>query len=268
MPADSLSSPMPTEEPPHTLEPSMGPRPRANETVETLKTIVFALVVVLVLRIMLFQPFTIPSGSMIPNLQIGDYIVVSKFDYGYSRFSIPLNPDLFKGRLMNRAPHRGDIVVFKFPGDTRVDYVKRLIGLPGDRVQMMDNRLYVNDTLVPDAWLPRTREDTANGVTRAMETAPGGRSYMIQDMGPGAMTDNTRVFLVPQHAYFMMGDNRDNSSDSRVDPSIGGVGFVPEENLEGRARIILFSWGEGVSPFKPWTWVTKARPGRFFHMLT
>jgi signal peptidase I len=268
MPADSLSPTVPTEEPPRTLEPALRPRPKTNETVETLKTIGFALVIVLALRIMLFQPFTIPSGSMIPNLQIGDYIVVSKFDYGYSRFSIPLNPKLFQGRLLNRLPHRGDIVVFKFPGNTQVDYVKRLIGLPGDRVQMMDNRLYVNDALVPDAWLPRTAEDLTTGVTRAMETAPGGRSYMIQDMGPGAMTDNTRLFLVPPHSYFMMGDNRDNSSDSRVDPTIGGVGFVPEENLEGRARIILFSWGEGVSPYKPWTWVTAARLNRFFHVLT
>ena len=263
---DSLTNPTPQEETPLVLDRTSRPEPVQNETAEVFKTVLFAVLAVIILRIGVFQPFTIPSGSMIPNLQVGDYIVVSKFDYGWSRHSIPLSPNLFKGRIMSRAPNRGDIVVFKFPGDTRVDYVKRLVGLPGDRIQMLDNRLYVNDMLVPEAWLPRTAEDIAGGVTRALETAPGGRSYMIQDMGPGALTDNTRVFLVPQGSYFVMGDNRDNSSDSRVDPTIGGVGFVPEENLEGRARIILFSW-DGASLIKPWTWFSKARPGRFFHVL-
>jgi signal peptidase I len=267
MASDSLSSPIPSEEPPVVYRP-ITPRPQANETAETLKTIAYALVVVLVLRICLFQPFTIPSGSMIPNLQIGDYIVVSKFDYGFSRFSIPFSPNLFKGRLFDRAPNRGDIVVFKFPGDTHIDYVKRVIGLPGDRVQMADNRLYINGVVVPDLVLPRTPDDVANGATRALETLPGGRSIVMQDMGPDAMTDNTRLFQVPPKMYFMMGDNRDNSSDSRVDPSIGGVGFVPEDNLEGRARIILFSWGEGTSLLRPWTWFSKVRLNRFFHIVS
>ena len=267
MASDSLSHPLPTEEPPTVLGP-VQPRRETNEIVETLKTVAYALLLVLVIRVAILQPFTIPSGSMIPNLDVGDYVVVSKFDYGYSRYSFPLDLKLFKGRLLDHAPRRGDIVVFKFPSDPSVDYVKRVIGLPGDRVQMVDNRLYVNDILAPEAALPRTRADIANGVTRALETAPGGRSYMIQDMGPGAMTDNTRAFLVPPKMYFMMGDNRDNSSDSRVDPTLGGVGFVPEENLEGRARMVLFSWGEGVSLLKPWTWVSKVRLDRFFHMLT
>ena len=267
MASDSLSPHLPTKEPPTVLGP-LRPRRQTNETIETLKTIAYTLLLVLVIRVTLLQPFTIPSGSMIPNLDVGDYVVVSKFDYGYSRYSFPLDFKAIKGRLFDRLPHRGDIVVFKFPGNTILNYVKRVIGLPGDRVQMMDNRLYVNDILVPDAALARTQADVANGVTREMETAPGGRSYMIQDMGPGAMTDNTRVFLVPSKMYFMMGDNRDNSSDSRVDPTLGGVGFVPEENLEGRARMVLFSWGDGVSPFKPWTWLSKVRMDRFFHMLT
>lgn len=233
----------------------------AGEFVEIVKTIVYALLIALVLRVLLFQPFTIPSGSMIPNLLIGDYIIVSKYSYGYSKHSIPFSPPLFKGRVMERSPHRGDVVVFKTPKDNRTDYVKRLMGLPGDRIQVRDGAVYINDKILPQKDLGL---DVERGVERIQETNPEGKTYVTQDMGEIA-ADNTEVFTVPEHMYFMMGDNRDNSLDSRISPFSGGVGFVPAENLVGKAQVVLFSWDEGASIFKPWTWFTKARWGRFFH---
>jgi signal peptidase I len=233
----------------------------AGEFVEIIKTIVYALLIALVLRVLLFQPFTIPSGSMIPNLLIGDYIIVSKYSYGYSKHSIPFSPALFKGRILERTPHRGDVVVFKTPKDNRTDYVKRLMGLPGDRIQVRNGVVYINGKMLTQKDLGL---DTERGVERIQETNPEGKVYVTQDMGERD-TDNTDVFTVPEHMYFMMGDNRDNSLDSRVSPFAGGVGFVPAENLVGKAQIVLFSWDDGASIFKPWTWFTKARWSRFFH---
>lgn len=241
-----------------------------NEFVEILKTIVFALLIALVLRVFLFQPFTIPSASMEPNLYEGDYIVVTKWSYGFSKHSIPGSPDIFNGRIMERAPHRGDIVVFKLPTDNKTDYIKRLIGLPGDRIQMINNRLYLNGTIVPDVVLGQTEEADAYGprpVSRLRETLPGDKSFTINDFGPGFPLDNTEVFTVPAGHYFMMGDNRDNSVDSREHPERGGVGLVPAENLIGKAQIILFSWSPGASLWDPVSWFTKLRPSRFFTVL-
>jgi signal peptidase I len=241
----------------------------ANEIVEIIKTVVYALLIALFLRVIFFQPFTIPSASMEPNLYEGDYIIVSKFTYGWSRHSIPFSPPLFHGRFMERPAHRGDIVVFKLPRDNHTDYVKRLIGVPGDRIQMKNGLLYLNDVQVPRQFLGVTKEDSGYGFVRDVmkyrETLPGGKSYTTNDFGTDGELDNTDVFVVPQDHYFMMGDNRDNSADSR-DPN-GGVGFVPAENLVGKAQIILLSWKPGASIFKPWTWVLNALPSRFFHLL-
>lgn len=233
----------------------------AGEFVEIIKTIVYALLIALVLRVLLFQPFTIPSGSMIPNLLIGDYIIVSKYSYGYSKHSIPFSPPLFKGRLLERTPKRGDVVVFKTPKDNRTDYVKRLIGLPGDRIQVRNGVVWINDKPLPQENLGL---DAEMGAERIMETNPEGKRYVVQDMD-NRPTDNTGVYTVPEDMYFMMGDNRDNSLDSRVSVFNDGVGPVPAENLVGKARVVLFSWDEGASIFKPWTWFTKARWSRFFH---
>ena len=240
----------------------------ANEGWEIFKTIAFALIIAMVLRILLFQPFTIPSASMEPNLYEGDYIVVTKWSYGYSKHSIPFSPPLFEGRIMDRAPQRGDIVVFKLPRDDRTDYIKRLIGLPGDRIQMIDNVLHINGAPVQDATITGEQLTTMYGqqITQANETLPGGRTFRIQDFGPGGDLDNTPVFEVPAGYYFMMGDNRDNSIDSRVDES-AGVGFVPAENLIGKAEIILFSWEPGASLWNPVSWFSKIRPSRFFTVL-
>ena len=243
----------------------------ANEIVEIVKTVVYALLIALFLRVIFFQPFTIPSASMEPNLYEGDYIIVSKFTYGWSHHSIPFSPNLFPGRIMERPAHRGDIVVFKLPRDNHTDYVKRLIGLPGDRIQMKQGLLYLNGVVVPRKFLGVSKEDSGYGFVRDVykyqETLPGGKTYVTNDFGTNEELDNTDVFVVPEHHYFMMGDNRDNSSDSRVPPEAGGVGFVPEENLVGKAQIILLSWKPGASIFKPWTWVMNAQPSRFFHLL-
>jgi signal peptidase I len=241
------------------------------EIVEIVKTIIYALAIALFLRVLFFQPYTIPSASMEPNLYEGDYIIVSKWTYGYSKFSIPFAPPLFSGRVAEHQAHRGDIVVFALPHDPHVDYIKRIIGLPGDRIQMKKGLLYLNGVQVPRVNKGTIREDSTYGfmhdVTRYQETLPGGKTYMTDDWGPDGDLDNTDVFVVPEHHYFMMGDNRDNSSDSRVSPEAGGVGYVPAENLEGKAQIILLSWSKGASIFKPWTWVLNLQPHRFFNIL-
>jgi signal peptidase I len=242
----------------------------ANEFVEIVKTIVYALLIALVLRVIFFQPFTIPSGSMEPNLYEGDYIIVSKFSYGYSKHSIPFSPPLFHGRIFEQPAQRGDIVVFKLPRDGHTDYVKRVIGVPGDRIQMRAGLLYVNDKLVPRAPLAPVREETPFGIVRDVaryQERLGGKTFDTQDYGTDGELDNTEPYVVPEGYYFMMGDNRDNSMDSRVSPVAGGVGFVPAENLVGKAQIILLSWKPEASIFKPWTWFLDARPSRFFNVL-
>ena len=240
----------------------------ASETGEIFKTIVFALLIAMVLRIFLFQPFTIPSASMEPNLYEGDYIVVSKWSYGFSKHSIPFSPPLFDGRIMGSAPKRGDIVVFKLPRDNKTDFIKRVIGLPGDRIQMIANKLYINDKPVQDVVVSEQEINDIFGprpVTEVRETLPEGKSFMTQDFGPGNDLDDTPVYEVPAGHYFMMGDNRDNSIDSRVEQS-SGVGMVPAENLVGKAQIILFSWKPGSSLWNPISWFN-VRLDRFFNVL-
>ena len=243
----------------------------AHEVFELGKTIVYALLIALVLRIVLFQPFTIPSASMEPTLLEGDYIIVSKFAYGWSKDSFPLEPPIFHGRLFFHTPHRGDIVVFKLPRDGHTDYIKRLVGLPGDHMQVKQGVLYINDVPQPRVPMTPVQEDSVFGVphdvARYRETMPDTKkSYVTYSFGNDGEVDNTGVYTVPAGNYFMMGDNRDNSVDSRY-PTETGVGFVPAENLVGRAEVILFSWKDGASLFKPWTWITDARTSRWGQRL-
>ncbi|HAJ03556.1 MULTISPECIES: signal peptidase I [unclassified Brevundimonas] len=248
---------------------SDGGKSDKNEWVEIIKTVAIALFIAILLRIFLFQPFTIPSASMEPNLYEGDYIVVSKWTYGYSKHAIPYSPPLFEGRIMDNAPERGDIAVFKLPSDNKTDYIKRVIGVPGDRVQMINNVLHINGEPVENVVVTGEQvADMFNGqtVTTLRETLPNGRSYQIQDFGPNYSLDNTPVFEVPEGYYFMMGDNRDNSIDSR-EQSAMGVGLVPAENLIGKAEMILFSWNEGASLWNPVSWFSKVRLDRFFTVL-
>ncbi|MGC1584442.1 MAG: signal peptidase I [Rhodomicrobium sp.] len=236
-----------------------------------------AVAIAIVIRIFLFQPFNIPSGSMIPTLLVGDYLFVSKYSYGYSRYSFPFGLDLFDGRILFSDPHRGDVIVFKTPTDNSTDFIKRLVGLPGDRVQMINGVLNINGAPVKRERLEDKIEDTKCGphmpVHVYRETLPNGRSYLTQKLSEtcpmsrlGA-ADNTEVFVVPPKHYFMMGDNRDDSADSRF--AIGnGVGYVPEENLVGRARILFFSIDEAnASWFAPWRWPFEIRWSRIGEVI-
>jgi signal peptidase I len=234
---------------------------------DIIKTVLGALAIALLLRIIVFQPFSIPSESMRPGLLVGDYLFVSKWDYGISRFSIPFEPKLFKGRILNKQVERGDVVVFKHPYQTKVDYIKRVIGLPGDRIQVVGGQLVINGVpITREALNPEIIVDSRNNTistNRWKETLPNGKTYITYDFFEAGQFDNTKVYEVPTGHYFMMGDNRDNSLDSRADPILEqGVGFVPEENIVGKARIVLFSWDSGVSLFKPWTWFTDLRYDR------
>jgi len=232
-----------------------------DEGKEIAGVVAVAVVLVLLLRTLLFQPFTIPSASMEPNLYQGDYIIVSKWNYGISKYSLPIALPIIQGRLFNTLPKRGDVVVFKLPRDNKTDFIKRVIGLPGDRIQMRHDQLYVNDVAVPATLVgPVKAEDAVqfNGTdsaTEYSESLPNGRTHLMQDMVKDGYVDDTGVYTVPAHHYFMMGDNRDNSEDSRFPMATGGVDMVPEENLEGRAIMVLLSWKEGSSLWKPWTWL-------------
>ena len=251
-------------------ETTLPPPGDRNETIEILKTVAVALLIALFLRVLLFQPFTIPSASEEPNLYEGDYVIVTKFDYGWSRHSFPFSPPLFEGRLLPRAPERGDIIVFKLPRDGRTDYIKRLVGVPGDRVQMRQGLLYLNGQPVERRQTELVTETGGSGlvrpVARVEETLPDGRRYMTNDFGTDGDLDDTPEVIVPPGHYYFLGDNRDNSADSRLPTEIG-VGLVPEENLVGKARLVLLSWSPGASLFKPWTWVLNLRPSRFGKVL-
>jgi len=253
-------------EPPEPEEP---PAKQGEGWVETVKTIVYALLIALVIRTFLFQPFNIPSGSMEATLLVGDYVFVEKFSYGYSRASFPYRFPPFSGRVFGSAPTRGDVVVFKMPNpnDSHYmdDYIKRVIGLPGDRIQVINGIVYINDKPVPRVRAADHVETDEFGVTRNVpqyrETLPNGKSYLVLDRGASEL-DNTPVFLVPPGNYFMMGDNRDQSDDSRAD-----VGYVPAEDLVGRAEMRFFSIDDSAVLFKPWTWPGAIRFSRMFTLV-
>jgi len=232
-------------------------------------TIVFhALIIALVIRTFLFQPFNIPSGSMKATLLVGDYLFVSKYSYGYSHYSLPFSPPLFSGRIPGGLkPERGDVVVFRLPRDTSTDYIKRVIGLPGDKIQVIDGLVYINGTPIkrePAPSFVETEENTRDApVKRWKETLPNGVSYYTLDLVDNGFADNTQVYTVPEGQYFMMGDNRDNSTDSRFSQ----VGTVPVENIIGKAQIIFFSVYEGEQAWTFWRWPFSVRWSRLFTIV-
>jgi len=235
---------------------------------ETVRVIVHALIIALVIRTFLFQPFNIPSGSMKETLLVGDYLFVSKFSYGYSSYSFPFSPPLFSGRIFGSSPDRGDVTVFRLPKDDSTDYIKRVIGLPGDRIQMKQGLLFINGDPVKrermDDYIETEEGDRAIRVKRWRETLPNGVSYTTLDLQDNGFYDNTQEYVVPAGQYFMMGDNRDNSTDSRV---LSQVGYVPFSHLVGRAQIIFFSVGEGERAWQVWRWPWSVRWNRIFKIV-
>lgn len=235
---------------------------------ETIKVVAQALVLALILRTFLFQPFNIPSGSMMDNLLIGDYLFVSKYSYGYSQHSFPYGLGPFSDRIFAEEPKRGDIAVFKLPRNTSIDYIKRVVGLPGDEIQVTDGILHINGVAVKreqtDDFIETDRYGNVRRSPRYIETLPNGVSYTTLDMTPRGTLDNTGVYKVPAGHFFMMGDNRDNSQDSRV---TGAVGYVPFENFVGRAEVLFFSVKNGEPAWKIWNWPWSVRWDRLFKTL-
>jgi signal peptidase I len=236
---------------------------------ELAKTVIYAGLIAIVIRTFLFQPFNIPSGSMENTLLVGDYLFVEKFSYGYSRYTFPFGAwplgSQMHGRFMGSEPQRGDVVVFKFPQDNSTDFIKRLIGMPGDTIQMKQGTLYINDKVVPKKRIAdyvETIDGEQHHVPQYEETLPNGVTYKVLDRDPDGALDTTEAFHVPAGHYFMMGDNRDNSDDSRA-----AVGYVPAENLEGKAEIRFFSTDGSARVWEIWKWPFAVRYSRILTMV-
>lgn len=235
---------------------------------ELIKTVVVAVLIALSIRTFAYEPFNIPSGSMKPTLLVGDYLFVSKMSYGYSRYSLPFAPPVIPGRVLFTEPERGDVIVFKKPSDTSTDFIKRLIGLPGDKIQVRSGILHINGVAVPrrpiDDFKVMDSFGRERGVRQYVETLPNGVQHLILEArGDSGGADNTRVFTVPDGYYFMMGDNRDNSVDSR-DPS---VGMVPRQNLVGRAEILFWAWDGRWAAWEIWNWPRAIRFSRLLNFI-
>jgi signal peptidase I len=247
-----------------------------SETRDFLEFLLKLGVVIFILRSFICAPFSIPSESMLPRLFVGDYLIVTKWNYGYSRHSLPWSVPLIPGRIFASIPERGDVIVFKAPPANDTDLIKRVIGIPGDRVQMRGGQLFLNEQAIPKVRIadfiqtvtPNTHclteeavETAPDGTQRCRyqrfrETLPGGKSYDVLDFGP-RIPDNTQVYAIPAGHVFMMGDDRDDSGDSRFEA--GGFGFVPIENIVGKARFTVFSTDGSASYILPWTWFTAGR---------
>ncbi len=243
---------------------------RKKETAgDFLRTFTYAVLIALVFRSFMYEPFHIPSESMLPTLYEGDYIFVSKLSYGYSRYSFPFGStglfDGFEGRIFESIPERGDIIVFRLPNNPRIDYIKRLVGLPGDRLRVVNGILYVNGEEASQRRIKDLQVTMSDGrvkfVPRFMEKLPGGREHVILDENPNGEVDTTEEYVVPEGNYFFMGDNRDNSIDSRY---ITDVGYVPAQNLIGQAKVIAFSSNPDVPKQDVGGWL---RFDRFFTRL-
>ena len=240
------------------------------------------LLIVVIFRSFLFSPFNIPSESMLPRLYNGDYLLAAKWPYGYSKYSMPMSLPMIPGRIFASEPEAGDVVIFKAPPRNDTDYIKRVIGLPGDQVQLKGGQLFLNGKSVPRkkvanfiipvsentrCYMPVFETVQSDGTPACSypqyrETLPNGRSYNVLDIAT-TQQDDTEVYIVPEGSLFLMGDNRDNSLDSRFPPIPGqGIGIVPQENLVGRASIMMFSTDGGAEWLKPWTWFSSARWNR------
>lgn len=246
----------------------LAPLSAKEEWSEFAKTAFFAVILALIVRTFLYEPFNIPSGSMKPTLEIGDYLFVYKPSYGFSRYSFPFGiSPISEGRLAAKLPERGDIIVFRKPTDTRIDFIKRLVGLPGDTIQVIEGRLYINHRLVPrePVGLKKVEENGESvNMMEYIETLPNGVVHRIYEESDDGPLDNTKEYKVPEGHYFMMGDNRDNSQDSRV---MDQVGFVPYDNLVGRASFIFFSTNGYANIGEIWKWPQTIRYSRLFQSI-
>lgn len=244
---------------------------------ETFRWFAGMIVIMLALRTFVFALYQVPSGSMIPTLQVGDFVMASKSSYGYSRFSMPFSPSLFRGRIFGSVPHRGDIAIFRFTRDTSIDYVKRIIGLPGDRIQMVEGKLYLNGLEVPRHALGHYQVIDENGRLlsgkRYREDLPGSGGHRVVSHDILKLTDtgfpnDTPEYVVPRKHFFAMGDDRDDSADSRFQgDGPDDLGFVPMENLVGRTPIVIFSIDLKHPWWQVWYWPTEIRWGRILHLL-
>ena len=239
-----------------------------SKIIENIKTLIIALVIAILIRSLLFQPFYIPSSSMEPTLLVGDRIFVSKYSYGYSKHSFPFSPPILKNRIFNTKPEYGDLIVFKTPSDNRTDYIKRLIGFPGDHIQFKDNDLYINKVKIKreprEINLNIQCGDTTIDVNNFNEILPNGKSHSVAYNKIGSMI-NSDNYIVPDNHYFFLGDNRDCSRDSRF---LSSVGYVHENNLVGKAQMIFFSNNtKKGSVLKFWNWGNSLRNDRFFKKL-
>lgn len=252
-----------------TADASVPKKEDQKETIgEVARSGLIAILLALIVRTFLFEPFNIPSSSMVPNLLIGDYLFISKYSYGYSQYSFPFGIAGFDGRIGAELPNRGDVAVFALPTNTNIDYIKRIVGMPGDTVQMINGRLYINDEIVarePKGMVSYAKEGSPNTKVMAyIETLPGGTKHKIYEETDQGPLDNTEKFTVPEGHYFMMGDNRDNSQDSRVSAL---VGFVPYDNLQGRAELLFFSTNGKAHIFEFWKWPSSIRWSRLFDTI-
>jgi signal peptidase I len=242
---------------------------KKNSWDETIKTILIALLLAVTFRSVAFEPFHIPTGSMKDNLLVGDYLFVSKYSYGYSRFSFPFGIPLFEGRVLELSqPKRGDVVVFRLPVNTRIDYIKRIIGMPGDNIQIKEGIVYINGEPLKREqktdFVDDEKKDNIKSIARFSEALPEGRMIEILKEHKKGPADNTQIYQVPAGHYFMMGDNRDNSHDSRY---LDDVGYVPYENIVGHAQIIFFSTNGTAQLKNPLSWFSAIRTDRLFKMI-
>ena len=243
-------------------------RSKSNYWIENIKTFSIAILIALTLRTFAFEPFSIPSGSMKPTLLEGDYLFVSKYSYGYSRHSFPMSFPNFKGRIFGKYPERGDVAVFKFTKNTKIDYIKRIVGLPGDKIQIKNDLLFINEKELEreslGLWSAKNVNNIMYTYDKYSEKISETVNYEILDASPNGMLDNTDVYTVPEGHFFALGDNRDQSSDSRI---LSQLGFIPFKNLVGKAQIIFYSRDRSEPLWKLWLWPSSIRVERLFKSI-